>query len=385
MSSHPKTFKNARLVLADEVIDGTLTLADDGTITGIGSPTAADGHDCDGDFLLPGLIELHTDHLETHYAPRPRVRWNPVAAVQAHDAQIACAGITTVFDALRVGMDEDDDQNDTLKVTDMRALADAIETGQRENRLRADHFIHLRCEVSAPDVLKAYAYFEGDDRVKLVSLMDHTPGQRQFVSLDSYISYYKGKRGFSDQQMADFIEHRRARADKNAPGNRKSIAAHASANMIAVASHDDATTAHVDEAISLNTKIAEFPTTVEAAKASHEAGMAVLMGAPNVVRGGSHSGNVSARELAQAGYLDVLSSDYIPASLLQAAFQIPEEVETISLPQAVATVTSTPAKAIGLTDRGVLAPGKRADLVQVKLVGNVPIVRGVWREGRRVA
>ncbi|XYK79060.1 MAG: alpha-D-ribose 1-methylphosphonate 5-triphosphate diphosphatase [Labrenzia sp.] len=385
MSTHPKLFKNAKMVLAEDVINGSLTVDPDGLISDIGSATEAVGHDCEGDFLLPGLIELHTDHLEVHYAPRPKVRWNPVAAVQAHDAQIACAGITTVFDALRVGMDEDDDSNDTMKVADMRALADAIETGQKENRLRADHYIHLRCEVSAPDVIRAYNYFDGDDRVRLVSLMDHTPGQRQFVSLDSYISYYQGKRGFTDEQMAEFIEMRKARADKNTPGNRKAIAAHADKNTIAIASHDDATIAHVDEAIALNTKIAEFPTTVEAAKASHEAGMAVLMGAPNVVRGGSHSGNVSARELAEAGYLDVLSSDYIPASLLQAAFQLADEIDGITLPKAVSTVTSTPANAIGLSDRGVLEPGKRADLIQVKLVGNVPIVRGVWREGRRVA
>lgn len=385
MSSHPKVFKNARLVLTDEVMDGSLTVNQAGQIEAMNGSTAVDGHDCEGDYLLPGLIELHTDHLETHYAPRPKVRWNPVAAVQAHDAQIACAGITTVFDALRVGMDEGDDPSDSLQVADMRALADAIETGQSENRLRADHFIHLRCEVSGPDVLQAFTNFEGDERVRLVSLMDHTPGQRQFVSLDSYISYYQGKRGFSDQQMAEFIEHRKARADKNTPGNRKAISAYAQEHDIAIASHDDATIAHVDEAISLNTKIAEFPTTVEAARASHEAGMAVLMGAPNVVRGGSHSGNVSARELAEAGHLDVLSSDYIPASLLQAAFQLADEIEAISLPRAIATVTSTPANAIGLQDRGRLAPGLRADLIQVKLVGNIPIVRGVWREGYRVA
>ncbi|MEP3045473.1 MAG: alpha-D-ribose 1-methylphosphonate 5-triphosphate diphosphatase [Roseibium sp.] len=381
MSTHPKVFKNARLVLADDVIDGSLTADDAGLIADIGTPSDVLAHDCEGDFLLPGLIELHTDHLETHYAPRPKVRWNPVAAVQAHDAQIACAGITTVFDALRVGMDEDAD----LRYTDMRKLADAIEIGQDENRLRADHYIHLRCEVSAPDVLEAFSVFEEDERVRLISLMDHTPGQRQFVSLDSFRIYYQGKRGFNDEQMDAFIEERKSRADKNAPENRKKIAAHADGHRIAIASHDDATQDHVDEAINLNTRIAEFPTTVEAAKASHEAGMAVLMGAPNVVRGGSHSGNVSARELAEAGYLDVLSSDYIPASLLQAAFQLAEDTDAISLPQAIATVTSTPAKSIGLKDRGVLEPGKRADLIQVKMIGNVPIVRGVWREGRRVA
>lgn len=381
MSTHPKVFRNARMVLADEVIDGSLTVDEAGLIDAVATPTGVDGHDCEGDYLLPGLVELHTDHLETHYAPRPKVRWNPVSAVQAHDAQIACAGITTVFDALRVGMDEDAD----LRYQDMRALADAIETGQKEHRLRADHFIHLRCEVSAPDVLDAFEVFHGDRNIRLISLMDHTPGQRQFVSLDAYKIYYQGKKGFSDAEMEAFIRKRQDRASSLAPEHRKKLSAIAQANGIAIASHDDATIGHVAEAVDLKTKIAEFPTTIEAAKASHDAGMAVLMGAPNVVRGGSHSGNVSARELAEAGVLDVLSSDYVPVSLVQAAFQLAEEVEAISLPAAVAMVTSTPAKAIGLSDRGVLTPGLRADLIQVKLVGNVPIVRGVWREGKRVA
>ncbi|MCV0426503.1 MAG: alpha-D-ribose 1-methylphosphonate 5-triphosphate diphosphatase [Roseibium sp.] len=381
MSTHPKTFKNAKLVVANEVFDGSMTVDENGLIENIAAPTEVDGHDCDGDYLLPGLIELHTDHLETHYAPRPKVRWNTVSAVQAHDAQIACAGITTVFDALRVGMDEDAD----IGYEDMRALADAIETGQQEHRLRADHFIHLRCEVSAPDVLNAFKHFEDDDSIRLISLMDHTPGQRQFVSLDSYKIYYQGKKGFSDAEMDEFIKRRQERAGSLAPENRKQLSSFAQQRGIAIASHDDATVAHVDEAIALNTKIAEFPTTIEAARASHEQGMAVLMGAPNVVRGGSHSGNVSARELAEAGYLDVLSSDYVPVSLIQSAFQLAEEVEAISLPKAVAMVTSTPAQAIGLEDRGTLMPGLRADLIQVKLVGNVPIVRGVWREGKRVA
>jgi len=380
MSAEPTVFKNARLILPDSVIDGSLT-CDKGRIASIDGATAVAGHDCEGDFLLPGLIELHTDHLEVHYAPRPKVRWNPVSAVQAHDAQIACAGITTVFDALRVGMDEDAD----LRAPDMRQLADAIEQGQDENRLRADHFIHLRCEVSAPDVLEAYGFFESDSRVRLISLMDHTPGQRQFVSLDAYKIYYQGKKGFSDAEMEAFIKARQARAGDIAPNNRKAIAADAHARGIAIASHDDATLEHVEEAVDLGTRIAEFPTTLDAAKASRQAGMSVLMGAPNVVRGGSHSGNISARELAEAGCLDVLSSDYVPVSLVQAAFQLADEVDAISLPEAIATVTAIPARAIGLDDRGTLETDKRADLVQVRLVGNVPIVRGVWREGRRVA
>ena len=107
------------------------------------------------------------------------------------------------------------------------------------------------------------------------------------------------------------------------------------------------------------------------------------MGAPNVVRGGSHSGNVAAEELARDGTLDIFSSDYVPASLLQAAFALPERVRSISLPQAVQMVSATPARAVGLGDRGQIAPGLRADLVRVQTV-RVPIVREVYREGRRI-
>ncbi|TIU04453.1 MAG: alpha-D-ribose 1-methylphosphonate 5-triphosphate diphosphatase, partial [Mesorhizobium sp.] len=130
---------NARIVLPDEIVAGSLLLRD-GLIAAIEPGAARTGEDMGGDYIIPGLVELHTDHLEGHYAPRPKVRWNPIAAVLAHDAQVATAGITTVLDALRVGMDEDAD----LKSDDVRKLADAIEDSVRQGRLRADHFIHLR-------------------------------------------------------------------------------------------------------------------------------------------------------------------------------------------------------------------------------------------------
>ncbi|MGD9914010.1 MAG: alpha-D-ribose 1-methylphosphonate 5-triphosphate diphosphatase [Rhizobiaceae bacterium] len=371
---------NARLVLADEVIDGTLVLRD-GRIADIAQGRVASGHDLEGDYVIPGLVELHTDHLEGHYAPRPKVRWNPIAAVLAHDAQVATSGITTVFDALRVGIDNEAD----ISVTDMRKLADAIEDSVAQRRLRADHFVHLRCEVSAPDCREGFVLFEDDPRVKLVSLMDHAPGQRQFASLDAYAIYYKGKLKMSDATFVAMCERRMAESDLNSAPNRDAIAAACNARGIVLASHDDATLDHVQESVDHGVGIAEFPTTSEAARASKAAGLGVLMGAPNVMRGGSHSGNVSARELAENGLLDILSSDYIPFSLIQSAFFLGEAVDGISLPQAVALVAKTPAEAVGLTDRGVIEIGRRADLVRVRVDEHVPVVRTVWREGQRVA
>lgn len=372
--------KNANLVLADEVVKGAVLIRD-GIIADIDTgQSTAGGEDMDGNYIIPGLVELHTDHLEGHYAPRPKVRWNPLAAVLAHDAQITTSGITTVFDALRVGMDDDAD----LTSDDMRNLADAIDDASRNDRLRAEHFLHLRCEVSAPDCLESFAAFDNDTRVKLVSLMDHAPGQRQFRKMEAYSIYYQGKLKMSDEVFRNFCEKRIAQSEANSDRNRQALSAMCQDRAIVLASHDDATLEHVDEAIEQGIQVAEFPTTFEAASASKDAGMSVLMGAPNVVRGGSHSGNVAARDLAEHGVLDILSSDYIPFSLIQSAFGLGEWVDGITLPQAVSMVSKNPARAAGMDDRGEIAIGKRADLVRVCVDHHIPVVRTVWREGRRV-
>ena len=151
-----------------------------------------------------------------------------------------------------------------------------------------------------------------------------------------------------------------------------------------LASHDDATQAHVAEAIEAGAVIAEFPTTQEAATAARAAGLSIVGGAPNVVRGRSHSGNASALEFARAGLLDILSSDYVPVALLHAAFKLAEE-GGMSLPDAVATVSANPAAAAGLVDRGIVKPGLRADLIRVGMSDGLPVALASWREGERIA
>ncbi len=375
------TFKNARLILADEIVDGSVHF-DKGLISGIDAGTSATpAEDFEGDFLLPGLVELHTDHLESHYHPRPLVFWNPMAALQSHDAQVAASGITTVFDALRLGSDPDDkgDLGEHAEV-----LLGAIKTARADGRLRAEHFVHLRCELSASDALSHFETFHGAEPVKLASLMDHTPGQRQFVTMDLYYAYYQGKTGRSDAEMERFIEARLEDQRRYAGRNRRGIVDMGKSAGLALASHDDATAEHIEEARADGIAIAEFPTTADAAAAARDAGLAILMGAPNVVRGRSHSGNISAAELARQEHLDVLSSDYVPFSLMQAACALPKAAENISLPEAVAKVSRNPAKAAGLEDRGEIAVGKRADFARVTLIDGMPVIRAVWRQGQRV-
>ncbi|WP_374831010.1 alpha-D-ribose 1-methylphosphonate 5-triphosphate diphosphatase [Paenochrobactrum pullorum] len=371
--------KNARLILADEIVSGAVQFRN-GVITDISSNGTAVGEDMAGDYITPGLVELHTDHLEGHYAPRPKVRWNPIAAVQAHDAQIASSGITTVFDALRVGLDAETE----IGIADMRKLAQAIKQGVQDERLRADHFLHLRCEVSADDCLDAFHYFDNEPLVRLASLMDHAPGQRQFMDMETYKVYYMRKLKTSDEEFRRYCNKRMDDSKRNSDKNRKELSALCHERNIILASHDDATLSHVEEAVEQGIRIAEFPTTQVAAEASKKAGLSVLMGAPNIVRGGSHSGNVAARDLASTGNLDIISSDYIPSSLMQSAFHLEQDVTSVSLPEAIRMISYNPAQKVGFTDRGEIALGKRADLVRVKLVDNIPIIRTVWREGSRV-
>ena len=371
---------HARIVLENEILQGSVQIRD-GVIADISGGNTRQGEDFAGDYLIPGLVELHTDHLEQHYSPRPGVRWNATAAIQAHDAQVASSGITTVFDCLRMGADEDGGFADG----EMRAMADAIQAASRDGRLRSEHLLHLRCEVSADNVMDHFVDFEEDPHVRLVSLMDHSPGQRQFQTMEQYTLYYQKKRGLSDAAFAEFVARRKEESDRNSSRHRIAISKVCATRGITVASHDDATLDHVGEAIDNGVRLAEFPTSVDAADASHKAGMSVLMGAPNVVRGKSHSGNIAARDLAERGVLDVLSSDYVPLSLLYAPFVLADEVEGVSLPQALAMVTATPARTVSLDDRGRIATGLRADIVRVRRDEGVPVVRAVWRQGQRVA
>lgn len=351
----------------------------DGLITSVESGGASAGEDLQGDYLIPGLVELHTDHLESHYSPRPGVRWNPIAAIQSHDAQVAAAGITTVLDCLRLGTDDAE-----YEPGEMLALAGVLQQAEDQERLRAEHLLHLRCEVSSPSVLDDCAQFENHSKVMLVSLMDHAPGQRQFADMAVFEHYHRSKEGMDEKTFKAFADKRLANSQRYSDKHRATIAAMCKARNITLASHDDATPRHVEDAIGFGIQISEFPTTIDAARAAHSRDMRILMGAPNVVRGRSHSGNVGARELAQLGTLDMLSSDYVPSSLMHAPFVLSLQERLMSLPDAIALVTRNPAQSIGFDDRGVLVEGFRADLVRVRYQDNVPTVKCVWREGVRV-
>ena len=377
-------FTNARVVTRDHAFLGTVQVRG-GRIAAVEPGTSAvrSAVDFAGDLLVPGLVELHTDNLEKHFAPRPGVVWPSLPALAAHDAQLAAAGITTVLDALAIG----EYREGSVRRRILTQSADAIRAGRSSGLLRVDHHLHMRLELSDPAVVDMFLPYADDPLVRLASLMDHTPGQRQWWSLEKFQLFNSGKFSFANEgELHDYVAQRVEQQARWAGPNRRALVDICSTRGILLASHDDTTEEHVAEAVGDGIAVSEFPTTRAAAECARASGMSVVMGAPNIVRGGSHSGNVSAEELAQAGLLDALASDYVPASLLHGALMLESRLG-IALPAAIATVTANPAAMAGFDDRGEIAPGKRADLVRVALLdeGNVPVPRTVWREGERVA
>lgn len=372
---------NATLVLPTETLRGQLRLVD-GHIADIaeGTTVPPGAMDCGGDLLLPGLIELHTDNLERHIEPRPKVDWPHAAAIIAHDAELASVGITTVFDALRVGSVISNAKTNYGEYA--RTLADEILGLRAAGALRISHFLHLRAEVCSETLVEELAKFGPEDRIGIVSLMDHTPGERQFRDLTQLRKYVIGKHGLSDAEFEDHVAAQKALSARHGAVHEAAAVAAARRFGAVLASHDDTDVGHVSRSAEHGAHFAEFPTTVEAASACRDHGIKVMMGAPNLIRGGSHSGNVAAQDLAQADLLDIVSSDYVPSSLLSGALMLGDLWDDMA--RGIATVTAAPADAAGLEDRGRVAPGKRADLIRVARIGGAGALRGTWVRGQRV-
>ncbi len=374
------TFTNARIVLPDAVLLGTVAVQD-GRIMDVqpGVSALPGALDLDGDVLMPGVVDVHTDNLERQVQPRSNARWPSRSAMVAHDAQCAASGVTTVLDALclgDLGFDKGRTQTFHEGVADLDSLAD---TGL----LKAEHFLHLRCELPAANVIELLDPVADHPRVRLVSLMDHSPGFGQYASLDSYRALRR-REGVDAATIERRIAELQAQRELLRGPNRRRLLDRVAAAGTVLASHDDRTVEEVEENRRDGIRISEFPVTLLAAQAAKAAGMQVIAGGPNIVRGGSHSGNVAAADLVRVGAVDAFASDYVPASLVEAAFACVGQTG-ITLPQGVALVSDRPARMAGLTDRGRIEVGRRADIVRVRVHEGLPVVRQVWRTGERVA
>lgn len=370
---------NAEIVLADRVLHGATLVLRGGAVAEVSDTRchAAGAQDLGGDVLMPGVVDVHTDNLERQVMPRANARWPSRSAFLSHDAQCAAAGVTTVLDALCVGdlgFDQGRDQTFKDGVEDMVALAP---TGL----LKADHLLHLRCEVPAADMPALLDAVADHPLLAMVSLMDHSPGVGQYRDLDRYRAMRMRMTRMTEAETNRRIVELREQRDRLLEPQRRYVLDRVGHRHVPLASHDDESAEQVARNARDGILISEFPVTLEAAAAARGLGVGVIAGAPNIVRGGSHSGNVAAEQLVREGAVDVLASDYVPPALIEAAFRI---AAILGLPAAIATITANAARMCQLDDRGTLEPGLRGDVVRVTRMGELPVVRQVWRAGERV-
>ncbi|BDG20176.1 amidohydrolase (plasmid) [Thermus thermophilus] len=361
----------ARLVLPDRVlVEGSVRL-EGGRIAEVREGFVPQGVDLRGFTLVPGVVDLHGDSLERELEPRPGVHLPLEMALSAWEARLLASGVTTAYATLAFW-----EGSGGLREPE-RALALAAQLAEARPYLHLDLRVHGRYEVSRPRGLKWVEEALGKGLLHLLSFMDHTPGQGQFRDLESYVAYMVRWLGRPEAEVRREV----ATLSRAAWEALEGLARKARALGVPLASHDDDSEARVALMARLGVGISEFPVTLEAARAAKGRGMAVVMGAPNALRGGSHNGNLSAHEALREGFLDALATDYLPDAALRAAFRLAAE-GLLDLPRAVALVTRGPALAVGLADRGALVPGLRADLVLLK---EAPLlVLGTFVEGRPV-
>lgn len=375
-----RAINHARVVTCDEVLDDASILIEDGRIAGISSkPHHADiTLDAGGRYVMPGLVDLHSDGIERQLVPRPRAEFPPTLAFSEMDRYFTAAGITTGFHSL-VYMDgggRSIDQAQTLfdLITQLRPAA------------RVRHELHLRCEIAQPAAVDAV-----EDTIRrrggaqLVSVMDHSPGQGKYRNLEWFASTYLKER--PDAAPADieaaFHSSASTPATIHDPAIERVVAAARDKGLL-VCSHDDDSPERVDAFVRHGIGLAEFPIDLPTAQRVKELGLPVCMGAPNVVRGRSYGGSVSAREAVGAGLVDILCSDYHPPSLLAAAFTLASE-RILTLPAAVAMVSRNPAHTVWADNRGTITEGAPADLIVVGLRFGLPAVTHTLVGGRLVA
>lgn len=372
---------NVVAVLPNAVLHDATIVVEDGVIAsiGVGGPQPRHTIDGRGRLCLPGLVDTHSDGLEKELQPRPSVRLPLDFALRSFEGRIRAAGVTTIFHG--IGFEEDARHGRTIELA--HGLCDALGHHAASGHALADHRILYRLDARDPNGFDALCRELPLDGAAppLVSFEDHTPGQGQYRDRAAFERHLVGSKGMTQDEArrrVDEIVAERAAVrhhrDRAVPWLRE----HASRGAIRLMAHDPVTGIDIAEAVSWAAVIAEFPTTSEAARSAHDHGMRTVCGAPNVLRGGSHSGNVSAEELIALGLCDGLASDYLPSTLLGAVATLVHR-NTCSLPEAVALVTSGPADTVGLADRGRLVVGTRGDLVLAELHGPLPAVSAVLR------
>jgi alpha-D-ribose 1-methylphosphonate 5-triphosphate diphosphatase len=379
---------NGEIVGEDEIVSGMDLIVEDDTIADIvPSGTLRLGRDEEvdarGRFVMPGFVDIHADYIERMAAPRPTSLMDFGLSLREAERELATHGITTMFHSLSLYDHVVFDSNPVRDPENTKRFIEIIEASHSSRHL-IRHRFHARFEIDNLRRVEEISGYIRDGKVHLISFMDHTPGQGQYRDLEMYRNTIKGYRDLNDREIDETIVRLQGRA-KLEESEIRAIADLAISSGIAVASHDDDTPEKLAFVRDYGATISEFPITLEAAREARRLGMSTVIGAPNVLLGGSHSGNLSATEAVRDGCADILCSDYYPAAILHAVFRLAKE-EGIGLPAATRLATLNPARAVKMGDEiGSLAPGKKADLLLVERIdGGFPAVTLVMVDGRTI-
>lgn len=376
MNTLPIYITNANIVLAEDVLTNASLYIENGLISAINPDSVPDQVqtiDAQGKTVMPGMIDLHCDALEKEVEPRPNVHFPIDFACAQADKRNAGAGITTVYHALSFANEELGVRNNQFA----KEIAEAVHHFQPHALV--DNRVHCRYEITDPTGLPILMELMEKQSMHLVSLMDHTPGQGQFKDLAAYKAYFGKSYQKSDAELDQFIAQKQQQAE-GAMERVEQLVKMAHAQGISVASHDDDCKERVDTMTALGVDISEFPINMETAEYARAKGMKTIMGAPNILRGKSQSGSMRALDAVNAGVCDCLCADYSPATLIMAVFKL-AEVSKLTLAQAIQLVTKNPAEAAKLHDRGVIAVGKRADIIMIANLDGLVQVSDVFVEG----
>jgi alpha-D-ribose 1-methylphosphonate 5-triphosphate diphosphatase len=371
---------NFNLVLPEGVVENGSIRVENGEIAEIRSePMANAAVDGDGRLLMPGFVDLHGDMIEREIAPRPNAQMPIDFGIHELDKKLAAAGVTTAYAAVSFATESVYGHVRSLETTS--AVIEGI--NRLAGTLLVDHRVHARYEITNIGAASTLERLLEAGEIDMVSLTDHTPGQGQYNNIAAYIASISERRAISEDMAAEIVQKRIAMRDNPEIGAKlKEIVALTRKQGLSLASHDDDSAQKVAEMFDLGVTISEFPVTLPAAEEARRRGLWTLMGAPNALRGQSMSGNLSALDAARAGLLTVIAADYHPAAFVPGIFKLAEVMQG-GLPAAVAMATSNAARAAGLTDRGAIAIGQRADLVVVE-EGDVHRIRATFRSGRFV-
>ncbi len=384
--SHKETriLRGGRIVTPDGILEEYEIHIKDGIISEIRPETTEETEhtlNLASCYILPGLIDIHSDYIEHMAAPRPTAMLNIPLALRECERELISHGITTMYHSISLHQSTDFPDNPIRQPEQIDKLVSLI-SSSRVGLHQIHHRFHARFEVDNFGMVeKIKCYIQNGD-IHLISFMDHTPGQGQYRNMEIFRKTLKGYRaGITDSDVESLVKERQTK-EKLSLNTLKELADLALAHDVAIASHDDDTLTKLGLMKEMGVTISEFPITMEVAVEARRLGMHTVLGAPNILLGGSHSGNLSAEKAILEGAVDTLCSDYYPASMLHAVFQMHQR-HNLPLSDLVNLVSLNPARAVGIGDMtGSITVGKQADLVIVELLPDgYPFVRDVLVEG----